>query len=102
MTSLPSPTESSRSEGTLKQSFSSTHSRVNLIETKSKGKRRATDDNEDADIVDMQNNNRIYDEHKEDDGSEYLSMGDDQLEERHIQEVNGLPSSPSRSSFRLL
>ena len=102
VSSPPSPTGSSRSGGTPKQSFSSTHSRVNLVETKLKGKRRATADDEDEDIADTQNNNRTYDEHAEDEGSEYPPMGDDQLEERRVQEVNGLPSSPSRPPFRLL
>lgn len=61
-----------------------------------KGKRRGTDDDEDEDITDMQNNNRRYDEHTEDEGSEYPPMGDDQLEERRVQEVVTLRSSPSR------
>ena len=96
VSSPPSPTPSSRSEGTPKQSFSSTHSQINLVEQTWKGKRRGTDDDEDEDITDMQNNNRRYDEHTEDEGSEYPPMGDDQLEERRVQEVVTLRSSPSR------
>lgn len=88
ISSPPSPTGSSRSGGTPKQSFSSTHSQMNLVETKWKGKGRATDDDEDEDITDMQNNNMIYDEHTEDEGSEYPPVGDDQLEERRVQEVS--------------
>ena len=99
VSSPPSPTGSSQSGGTPKQSFSATHSRINLVETNWKGKRRETDDDEDEDITDTHNNNRIYDEHTEDEGSEYPPMGDDQLEERRVQAVNSLPSLPSRFYF---
>jgi hypothetical protein len=93
ISSPPSPTGSSRSGGTPKQSFSLTHSQTNLVETKWKGKGRAKDDDDDEeDITDMQNNNIIYDEHTEDEGSEYPPVGDDQLEERRVQEVSNLLS----------
>ena len=85
-----SPTGSSRSEGTPKRSFSPTHSQINLVETKWKGKRRATDDFEGEDITDTQNNSITSDEHTDDDGSEYPPMGDDQLEERRVHEVSNL------------
>jgi hypothetical protein len=90
VSSPPSPTGSSRSEGTPKRSLSPTHSQVNLVEAKWKGKRRATDDFEDEDITDMYNNSRTSDEHTEDEGSEYPPMGDDQLEERRVQEVSNI------------
>ena len=97
VSSPPSPTGSSRSEGTPKRSFSPTHSQINLVETKWKGKRRATDDAEEEDITDMRNNSRTSDEHTEDDdGSEYPPMGDDQLEEKRVQEVSSFSASPSR------
>lgn len=92
ISSPPSPTGSSRSEGTPKQSLSSNHSQANLVETKWKGKGRATDDEEDEDITDMQNHNMIYDEHTEDESSGYPPVGDDQLEERRVQEVSNLLS----------
>lgn len=59
------------------------------MEPKWKGKRRATDDTEE-DITDMQNYSRTSDEHTEDEGSEYPPMGDDQLEERRVQEVSNI------------
>jgi hypothetical protein len=97
ISSPPSPTGSSRSDGTPKQSFSATHSQVNLVETKWKGKGRVTDDDENEDITDMQTSNRTYDEHTEDEGSEYPPMRDDQVEERRVQEVSNALSSLSTS-----
>lgn len=90
VSSPPSPTGSSRSEGTPKRSISPTHSQINLVEKKWKGKRRATDDPEGEDITDMQLDSRTSDEHTEDDGSEYPPMGDDQLEERRVHEVSNV------------
>ena len=88
----PSPTGSSRSSGTPKQSVSPAHSQVNLVETKWKGKGRAADDDQEKDITDMQNNIIMYDEHAEDEGSEYPPKGDDQLEESRVQEVSDVLS----------
>ena len=90
VSSPPSPTGSSRSGGTPKRSFSPSHSQINLVETKWKGKRRATDDASSEDITDPQNISRTSDEHTEDDGSEYPPMGDDQLEERRVHEVSNV------------
>jgi len=92
----PSPTGSSRSEGTPRRLFSLTCSQINLAERRCKGKQRATDHTEDEDITGMQGNSRASGKYTDDNEGEYHPMRNDQPEERRVHKVSNIFNSQSR------